>query len=178
MIPKLTTSIAIEALATAKNPPAPRSVPPSVLAEKFVVRARKRLIQAMEELGKRNGRSANSEAVRAATASLEGRHEAITSINVLKAYLGPERTAAALQEITPYVLATAYGTSKKVIRLPDGVRDGISDAVDRSVAINDRKFPSMNAWFLDALIWWLNNQQELPALLKVCVELDRERAVS
>jgi hypothetical protein len=174
MIPKLITPMAIEALATALRTPVPPLIPPSMLADKFVIRARKKLIEVLEELGTRSGRSGNSEAVCAVTASLAGRHEALTSLNVLKAYLGPEKSAETLQQLTPFDLSTAYGPSKKVVRLPDGTRDAIAHLVDRSVAAGDGQFQSMNAWFLDAVVWWINHQQESAALLKACVDLDRD----
>jgi len=184
MIPKLTSPLAIAMLAKAKNPPAdpilpaaptPRPVYNSRTAEKFVLRISKEIKGAIEALGTLHGRSANSEIVFALKSSLEGRQEVTTDINSRMAYLGPERAALTLQQVVRLEARAAIGTSKKVARLPDGVRDGITDMVERSVA-EGGNLRSMNSWCLDALVWWINNQRESHALLQACVELDQERA--
>lgn len=143
-------------------------------ADKFVLRAAREVIRAIEEMGKRQGRSANAEIARAAAASLSGRQEAVITQKALVAYLGPERSDQALQQIMLFNLAESKGRSKKVIRLPDGIRAGIADVVEQSIKDGGR-FGSMNTWFVDAIVWWINNQRESNALLQAAVEMDRER---
>lgn len=186
MIPKLTSRLAIDTLARAKTTPtlipapfpapAPRIKTRSTSrdADKFVLRAAREVIRAIEEMSKRQGRSANAEIARAAAASLSGRQEAVITQKALVAYLGPERSDQALQQIMLFNLAESKGRSKKVIRLPDGIRAGIADVVEQSIKHGGR-FGSMNTWFVDAIVWWINNQRESNALLQAAVEMDRER---
>lgn len=131
-------------------------------------------MRAFEVLAKRQGRSTNAEIIISITSSLEGLEAAVTAQNARIAYLGHERAELVLQRITPFDVRTAIGKSKKVIRLPDGVRDGVTEAVNRSIA-EGGKFRSMNSWCLDVLVWWINNQREANALLVACINLDKER---
>ncbi|WP_241824448.1 MULTISPECIES: hypothetical protein [Pseudomonas] len=94
--------------------------------------------------------------------------------NALKAYLGPERTAMAVKQAKELTKTKARGLSKKVIRLPDGARDGVAKVVEQSIA-DGGPFGSMNTWFVDALVWWINIQRESHSLLLAAVELDQEQ---
>lgn len=63
------------------------------------------------------------------------------------------------------------GRTLTVIRLPDGIRFRVAEAVAQSVAAGG-PIRSMNSWFIDAMIWWINNQNETYALFSACVDLD------
>jgi hypothetical protein len=81
----------------------------------------------------------------------------------------------AVQQVTELTLFNARVFKKKVIRLPDGARDGVSNTVAQSVA-EGGPFGSMNTWFVDAMVWWVNIQRQTHALELAAVELDQEQA--
>lgn len=153
------------------RPARPRFV--SRTADKFVIRASGQLIQAMAELGKHQGRSANSEVTFALTESLAGRVRARTERRCYEATLGPDLAGEVLMQVVKFDKSEMSGKSRSIIRLPDGIRMAIADSVDRKNA-TEARFQSMNSWVLDALVWWINHQRESYALLNACIALDLE----
>lgn len=169
---KPTNPIALAAYEDAKRMYPSKRVSQSVTADKFVVRTTEEVREIMTNLGKHQSRSANSEITCAIMESLAGRQSAITERNALLAYLGPKHAAHVLAKIQPFDIAKSMGVSKKVIRLPDGVRNGIADTVSRSNENEDFQFSSMNTWVVDALVWWINIKTETYALLAASVQRD------
>lgn len=165
--------IAQAALAAARKsrPARPKFV--SRTADKFVVRASGQLLAAMAELGKHQLRSANSEVTFALSESLAGRVRARTERKCYETTLGPDLAAAVLKQVVPYDETEVIGRSKSIVRLPDGIRLAIADCVDRKNP-TEPKFRSMNAWVLDALVWWINHQRKTYALLNACIAMNTE----
>lgn len=127
----------------------------------------------MAELGKSQGRSANSEVILAVVESLAGRVRARASRKIYETYLGPELATAVINQVIVFDKSGIRGTSKSLIRLPDGIRVSIAECIDRKTSIEPR-LQSMNSWVLDALVWWINYQRETHALLDACIAMDSE----
>jgi predicted HicB family RNase H-like nuclease len=169
---RVSSKIALDALEVARRIYPSRRVSQSATADKFVVRTTEEIREVMGNLGKHQGRSANAEIVCAIMESIAGRQSASTERKALLQYLGPERSKQVLAGTQPFNSATSRGVSKKVIRLPDGVRNGIADAASRSITEADAQLTSMNTWVVDALVWWINTKTETYALLDACVKMD------
>lgn len=160
-----------EALNTARGIPQPRAQFNSRTADKFVIRTSRVLLDAVLAMGRIRGRSGNSEVVEALAASLAGRQRAIATRNIYAAQLGPTMAAAVLDTVERVALEQCRGKDKSNIRLPDGLRSQVADAVERSKKETVR-FNSMNAYITDALVFWINNQRERSALLSACIDQD------
>lgn len=168
---KLANPIALTALKLAMKNNLARPASSSSTADKFVVCTSKEIIAAMATLGELHGRSKNSEITCAVIESLAGRRQATTALKVLSAYLGSDASTKAILQVQQFDKAPSRGEMKTVIRLPDGIRFRVAEAVAQSVAAGG-PIRSMNSWFIDAIIWWINNQNETYALFSACVDLD------
>jgi hypothetical protein len=161
---------ALEALNNARGMK-PRPQFDSRTADKFVIRASSSLLDAVLVLGRIRGRSQNAEVVEALIASLAGRQRAIATRNIYAERLGTTMAALALASVERVDVIDSRGKSKRCIRLPDGIRSAVSDAVERSKKDTEH-FSSMNTYVTDALVFWINNQRECDALLSACIDQD------
>ncbi|HBO5516169.1 TPA: Arc family DNA-binding protein [Pseudomonas aeruginosa] len=165
--------IALRALAAARVSMPVRPIYRSRTADKFVIRASIELLKAMTDLGKVQGRSANSEIICAVLESLEGRRKANVTRKVYVAYLGEEMVAHLMADVALFSEDQIRGGAKSVIRLPDGIRAAVAREVDRQRS-EGGQLRSMQVWVLDALVWWINTQRVNYALLGACVSLDTD----
>ena len=168
---KITNPIALTALKVAMKNNLARPASSSKTADKFVVYTSKEIIAAMATLGELHGRSKNSEITCAVIESLAGRRQATTALRLLSAYVGPEASKKAILQVQRFDKDPSCGKMKTVIRLPDGIRFRVAEAVAQSVAAGG-PIRLMNSWFIDAMIWWINNQNENYALFSACIDLD------
>lgn len=167
--------IALRALAAARASMPQRPIYRSRTADKFVIRASTELLKAMTELGKVQGRSANSEIICAVLESLEGRRKANVTRKVYVAYLGEEMVAHLMGDVAFFNEDHIRGEAKSVIRLPDGIRGAVAREVDRQRS-EGGELRSMQLWVLDALVWWINTQRANYAMLGACVSMDAEES--
>jgi Arc-like DNA binding domain len=166
--------IAQQALANARTPQQPRPTYSSRTADKYVIRSSRALIDAVTSLGKVHGRSANSEVVAAVMESLAGRQRTIATRNILVARLGQplaDQVLASVKRVGIEPVKQPRFGDQVVIRLPDGVRMSIAEAVARSKRETGR-FPSMLAYVNAAIVFWINIQRECDALLSACMAMD------
>jgi hypothetical protein len=170
----LNNPIAQKALANARTQQQPRPKYSSRTADKYVIRSSSALFDAVTSLGKVHGRSANSEVVAAVMESLAGRQRSIAMRNILVARLGQplaDQVLANVERIGSEAIKQPRYADNIVIRLPDGVRLAIAEAVARSKRETGR-FPTMLSYVSAAIVFWVNIQRECDALLSASMAMD------
>jgi hypothetical protein len=123
------------------------------------------------ELGEQNRRSANAEVIAATVESLNGRKRANAIRRAFVNQLGESQAALVLSAVEPFVMDDSPPIERDAHRFPDGVRASVSQAAKRLSAERGTVI-TMNAWIVDAVIWWINNQRECCALLNAVVQLE------
>jgi|SRR3990167_394943 len=171
----LKNPLANAALTAARHKPVPRPRNVSRTSDKFIVRASADLLNAMTELARLQGRSANSEFISALTESLGGRKTATAARNIYAKYLGEDLAGEVLLTVERFDAVMCMGEEASCIRLPEGVRSAVADLVDHK---GGRGFTTMQAWITDALVRWINVQRESDALLRACIARDATLGVA
>lgn len=142
----------------------PKPAYSSRTADKFVLRGYEELIHELAELGKRQGRSTNSEMVMAVLDAMGQHKNSALMVKMIRGHLGEEvaeGVLAGVEALDP----TAFKIPEKFnIRLPQNVREVIKAGLDSR---------SMNSWFLDAMYAWVRTQRQVNALMKAAIELNR-----
>jgi len=172
----LTNPVAIAALnrviETARSRPAPRHSFNSRTADKYVLRGFDELFSELEAIGRHQGRSTNSEVIAAILEALDGCRVSSGTLHILRKHLGPSLSESVLGEVPDFELANCVTPKKFVIRFPPSVRDKIREGVKDALSQQACK-TSMNAWILDALVYWIKYQRQHYALLSTSITMDQ-----
>jgi len=163
------------ALRAARSGPKPRKKTDSRTADKFVIRGYAELFAEMSGIGLHHGRSANSEMVAAVLEALSGHERANATLRILKAHLGGEISERVLAEVPDFDLKKCKKPGKFIVRFPSQIREKVRDGVKRAASsgAGDR-LSSMNKWFLEALVAWVNIQRQQYALLSAAIALEKD----
>lgn len=142
----------------------PKPVYSSRTAEKFVLRGYQELFHELSDLGKRQGRSMNSEAVEAVLDAMGQHKRSSLVVKMISGHLGEEVAQSVLARVEALDPAAFKIPDKFNIRLPQNVREVIKEGLDSR---------SMNSWFLDAMYAWVRTQRQINALMDAALELNR-----
>lgn len=167
---------ALAAQVPAGAPIAKRPTYDSVMADKFVVKSSAALMSALRHLAQQHGRSANAEAGAAVLASLSGRVRETAMRNILAGQLGKLNAARVLVRVAPFKDVDSKPTKKTVVRLPEGARCRVAGAVAQ-ISNRTDSAQTMNAWIVNALVWWVNIHYQIDALLTASIAKAPEVAI-
>jgi hypothetical protein len=158
------------ALLAARIPPKPRPKTDSRIADKFVVRGFDELLQELEAIGAHEGRSINSEVVAGILEALGGYERSNTLTRILKSNLGKTVSEQVLAQVQLFDISRCKVRRKFVIRFPAKIRETVREGVKNVAGIDD-DIPqkSMNTWFLEAMVVWVNIQRTQYALLSAAI---------
>ena len=125
--------------------------------KKFVARLGNKIVEAMTDLAKSNGRSMNAECIVAVYSwfTVKGRHERLR--DMLKNEVG-EYANSVLASVTPLTIEGDEGLHHKVFRLSDGM----SEAMEAQAKLQRT---SQQKVLNEAIYWWLNISRESNALM-------------
>mgnify|MGYP001761538360 CR=1 FL=1 len=162
------------ALKASQKAPAPRLKADSRTADKFVVRGYRELFNEIKSIGLHQGRSSNSEMVAAVLGALSGFDREIEITLALKERLGEALADDIVKKVPKFDLKLCTDGDRFTIRFPPEVRETV-----RIVVLGDGSDTSantMNAWFLNALVSWVDIQSEQYALVSASMSIRKAHA--
>lgn len=156
------------ALSAASVAPVPRPKGNSRTADKFVIRGFEELYEELDGIGRYQGRSRNSEVQSAVLEALGGWVRTTAMLNILVEHLGKEVSGQVLATVSDFDISICQVYRKFVLRFPPTVRDMVRDGIERA----ELGAVTMNQWFLDTLVRWINVQRQHYALLSAAIAMN------
>lgn len=162
------------ALRASQAAPKPRLKADSRTADKFVVRGFRELFNEIKSIGLHQGRSSNSEMVAAVLGALSGFEREKEIILTLKERLGESLAGEIIKKVPSFDIKLCSDDDRFTIRFPPEVRETVRNGVLGDE--NEAATGTMNAWFLNTLVAWVDIQSQQYALVSASMSLRKAHA--